>query len=70
MRVDFLRHASTARWSCVSAIWEGSNVDSPTHELARLGVVEKGDFTFGFFRFEVSVVVMYYCRFIVVLRRQ
>ena len=70
VRVDFLRlRFDGALELRLGGFLGGLDETFPDDELARLGVVEKGDFTFGFFRvFEAFLlfVVVYYCRFIVV----
>ena len=68
VRVDFLRlRFDGALELRLGGFLGGLDETFPDDELARLGVVEKGDFTFGFFRvFEAFLLfVVYYCRLVV-----
>ena len=65
MRVDFLRLRFDGALDCVSAGLQEFDETSPDDELARLGVVEKGDFTFGFFRLEAFLLLL--CIIVVLL---
>ena len=73
VRVDFLRlRFDGALELRLGGFLGGLDETFPDDELARLGVVEKGDFTFGFFRvFEAFLLLLFsivvvYCRFMVV----
>ena len=61
MRVDFLRlRFDGALELRLGGFLGGLDETFPDDELARLGVVEKGDFTFGFFRvFEAFLLLLF-----------
>ncbi len=67
VRVDFLRlRFDGALELRLGGFLGGLDETFPDDELARLGVVEKGDFTFGFFRvFEAFLLLL--CIIVVLL---
>ena len=67
MRVDFLRlRFDGALELRLGGFLGGLDETFPDDELARLGVVEKGDFTFGFFRvFEAFLLFVVYELYVV-----